>query len=83
MLVDTAEFTYTLKTRLLWMLNGIKSWDDTRVKCQVCGKPFTGINAKKVSSYCRKTCCKACERVFAQRSCVEHMRSVHGVENAF
>ena len=83
LLIDDATFTYSLKTRIYWLLNGISSWEDDRVKCQLCGKPFKRINVKKLHDYGRKTCGKKCERIVAQRSCVCKIEAKYGVKNIF
>jgi hypothetical protein len=67
MLVDTSEFTYKWKTRVYWVLNGIKSWNDDRVRCTVCKRPFIDVDVKSVAhGYMKKTCCKKCERALAE-----------------
>ena len=39
---------YKVSTRVWWVVNGIKSWDDLRVRCANCGKPLIG---KDVASF--------------------------------
>ena len=83
-LVDTEYFKYKWKTRIYWILNKIENWNDRRVRCVVCGKPFVGVDVKNVThSYSKKTCCKICERKLASMSCIKHMQDVYGVDNAF
>lgn len=83
LLIDSLDFKYSLKTRLFWVTNQITSWDDDRVKCEVCGKPFINLNVKKLSIGYKQTCCKRCERILAQDSCLQNLKSKYGVCNSF
>lgn len=65
LLVDSDVFAYSLRTRLFWTLNKIQDWNDSRVKCAMCGKPFINYNVKKLHDGYKKTCCKQCERKLA------------------
>ena len=78
------NYNYKFKTRIYWLLNGIESWDDDRVRCAICEKPLHEVDVKNiVVGYVRKTCSKECERALAQKHNEEHMEKVHGVKNAF
>ena len=84
LLIDTPSFKYKWKTRVYWVLNGIENWNDIRVKCIVCGKPFVGVDVKNVThGYAKKTCCKKCERTLAYQSCIKYMQEKYGVGNAY
>ena len=83
-LVSQYAFKYKWKTLVYWALNRIVDWNDARARCSMCGKPFHGIDVKNVNlGYCRKTCCKVCERKLAARSIASYMQSSYGVVNAF
>lgn len=82
-LVDTAEFTYSLKTRVYWAVNKIEDWTDSRVRCTVCRQPMTRCNVKKLETGYKKTCCKECERKLVQSTTQEHLMEKYGVKNVF
>ena len=83
-LVDTRVFRYAWKTRVYWTLNSILDWNDNRVKCVVCGSPFYNRDVRNiVQGYANKTCSRACGRALAQKSCIQHMQQMYGVDNAF
>ena len=65
MLIDTNEFSYSIRTRLFWTLNKIQSWNDDRVRCAICKKPLMQCDIKKFNQGYKKTCCKKCERKLA------------------
>ena len=52
---------YTLITKIWWMLNGIKDWNDQRVKCRVCGNPLKEVNLKSLSISYPTHCSKECQ----------------------
>lgn len=45
---EVKDDKYNLKTKLFWILNEIKSWDDPRVKCRLCGRPMDFRNVINV-----------------------------------
>ena len=77
------SFEYSLKTRVFWIVNGISSWDDERVKCQVCGKPIKHWNIIDKDEGYKKTCSKECDRKMFSATNKAHMKEKYGVENAF
>lgn len=77
------SFEYTLKTRVYWVMNGIESWDDDRVKCCVCGKPIKHWNVTNIDFSYKKTCSKECDRELFSKTNKERMKEKYGVENAF
>ena len=82
--LNSDEFKYSLKTRIYWALHGIKDWNDSRMKCTVCGKPLKHVDVHDIKNgYRRKTCSKACERMLAQDSIEKTMHDIYGVSNAF
>ena len=44
-----ANDSYTLMTKVFWILNNITDWNNILVKCKNCGKPF--INKNVVNTY--------------------------------
>ncbi len=84
-LIDTDDFTYSLKTRIYWTLNKIESFEDERTHCQQpeCKKPIEKWNIVKLCLGYKKTCCKECERRLAQLHTEEQMLKDYGVKNAF
>lgn len=54
------DASYKMSTRLFWVLNGIKSWDDKRVCCRTCGKPLFGKNVQSIVNdfphFCNSKC---------------------------
>lgn len=84
-LIDTDDFTYSLKTRIYWTLNKIESFEDERTHCQQpeCKKPIEKWNIVNLCLGYKKTCCKECERKLAQLHVEERMMQDYGVKNAF
>lgn len=51
---------YNVLTKIYWIFNGITSWNDVRVKCPVCGKPFIGKNVIRLRLGYSRRCSVRC-----------------------
>ena len=58
-LLDSPE--YRLRTKLFWILNNITSWEDPKVCCELCGKPFIGRNVKHALIGYPRFCSRKCQ----------------------
>ena len=51
---------YHLKTKVYWLVNNISGWDDPKVRCKKCGKPFKNKNVINVyvgyHDFCSLSC---------------------------
>lgn len=82
-ILNDPTFEYSDKTRIFWTLRQICGWSDSRVRCQICGKPITHWNISKLSDGYKRTCSSACERKRASATYVDTCRSKYGVDNVF
>lgn len=57
-------FDYSLKTRVYWLLNGIKDWNDPKVQCCICHKPFKNLNVLNINAGYKNTCSKQCRYIY-------------------
>ena len=55
-----ADSFYSMQTRVFWLINDIFSWDDDRVCCANCHKPFKDKNVINVYTGYHKYCCVKC-----------------------
>ena len=82
-LLDSPE--YKMGTKLYWIFNGITSWDDPRVCCRQCGKPFIGKNVASVREGYVRFCSRRCQydspevQDQIRETCLER----YGVTNAY
>lgn len=65
-------FHYKMSTKLFWILSGISSWEDTRLKCKHCGAELHGkqVGSLKVFDFphfCSRRCQCKCKDVEDQR----------------
>lgn len=81
--LNSDNFEYSLKTRIYWTINRIKSFDDPRVRCKVDGNPIINWNVVNINFDYKQTCCDDCERLIAQQHNEENMLKKYGVKNAF
>lgn len=81
--LDDADFEYSLKTRVYWVVNRIEGWDSPLVRCRVCGNPIKRWNVAKPSIGYKTTCCKKCERALASRTNKNTCLQKYGVTNVF
>lgn len=53
-----------LNTKVWWLLNDIKSYDDERVRCKQCDKPFVGKNIRSIrEGYLHQFCSQRCAKL--------------------
>lgn len=53
-----------LNTKVWWLLNDIKSYDDKRVRCKRCDKPFVGKNIRCIrEGYLHQFCSQRCAKL--------------------
>ena len=67
-----ADPFYSLSTKVWWLLNGIQSWDDDRVRCAECHQPFKDKNVVSISrgyhQFCRRSCAVKSKEVQEQKT---------------
>ena len=81
--LDDADFEYSLKTRVYWVINRIEDWSSPLVRCHVCGNPIKRWNVAKPSIGYKTTCCKKCERAMASAANKNTCLQKYGVTNVF
>lgn len=57
---------YTMGTRCYWVINGIRDWNNKKVCCQNCGKPFKHRNVAFTRGY-RQCCSTKCSNEYKRK----------------
>lgn len=53
-----------LNTKVWWLLNDVKTYDDKRAKCKQCSTPFIGKNVRSVNEgYAHEFCSQRCAKL--------------------
>lgn len=56
------ERDYPMSTLCYWVIEGITSWEDKRVRCPTCGKPLKDKDARVKRGYIRPHCSRHCSQ---------------------
>ena len=55
-----SDKNYKMSTKLFWIFNCITSWNDDKVRCIECRKPFKHYNIGSINTGYPKFCCRRC-----------------------
>ena len=76
-----------MSTKLYWIFNDIKSWNDPRVQCKVCHKPLINkdiqLSQKRYPLYCNRSCQRLdpdVQKKYAN-TCLEHFGVSHNMKS--
>ncbi len=57
---------YNITTKIYWIFNNITSWNDVRVRCHYCHKPYYNINVISIRKGYRKFCSHRCSTLSSE-----------------
>lgn len=83
---DLSDPFYKMSTKLFWIFNGIKSWNDTRVQCKICHKPLKNKNIQLYQKAYPLYCCRKCQssdpdvRAKYRQTCIKHFGVDHNMK---
>ena len=83
---DLSDSFYKMSTKLFWIFNGIKSWNDTRVQCKICHKPLKNKNIQLYQKVYPLYCCRKCQsndpdvRIKYRQTCIKRFGVDHNMK---